>query len=155
MKILILIFVCAAVFYLGFCFSQYYKKKLLIFCDLIKLCDILTNQIRFNKSTINKIITDNLLNFSDEFKKLLISYYINNNENFSSIYLNNGELIIIKDFLNGLGKFDVQGEIENIKNQQTLIAIKKEELEIKNNKVGALGTKLGVLCALLVFVILV
>lgn len=126
-----------------------------MFSDMLILCDILQSEIRFNQNTIYQIILNNLPNFSVAFKEFLINYYIKQNQNYNSIYLNGTENELLKKFLNGLGSFDVEGEILNIKNQQTLIKVKKLEVEDKNKKVGTLGTKLGFLCAVLVFIILI
>lgn len=155
MKLYFILLICVAVFYIGYCFSIYYKKKLTIYCDLIKLCEILQSEIKFNKNTIHQIILNNLNSFSNEFKQFLINYYINNNNDYNLIYLNSSEIKTIKNFFDSLGKYDVEGEIAQIKNQQTILALKKDEVEIKNQKIGQLGTKLGVLCALLVFIVLV
>ena len=71
------------------------------------------------------------------------------------MFLNSNENLIVKKFFKSLGKFDVKGEINNLKNQQNLLKIKQAEIIDKNNKIGVLGTKLGSLCAILVFIILI
>lgn len=155
MKIFLILVICISIFYLGVCFSKYYKKKLVFFNNLLNFCEILESQIQFKKITINQIIVENLNSFDFEFKQFLNEYYLKNNYNYSCMFLNSNENLIVKKFFKSLGKFDVKGEINNLKNQQNLLKIKQAEINDKNNKIGVLGTKLGSLCAILVFIILI
>lgn len=155
MKIFLILVICISIFYLGVCFSKYYKKKLIFFNNLLNFCEILESQIQFKKITINQIIVENLNSFDFEFKQFLNEYYLKNNYNYSCMFLNSNENLIVKKFFKSLGKFDVKGEINNLKNQQNLLKIKQAEINDKNNKIGVLGTKLGSLCAILVFIILI
>lgn len=155
MKLIFLIIVCLCVFYIGYLFSTYYKKKLQVFYDLVQLCEILENQIRFKKEVAAKIITDNRYLFSNEFNKLIDTYFFKTSFNEINLCLTEKELNIIKTFFDSIGNADVEGELNNIKANSEQFKHYHSELKNKNDKVGGLGIKLGSLGALLIFIIFI
>lgn len=155
MKLIFLLIVCLAVFYIGYLFSSYYKKKLQIFHDLEQMCDILENQIRFKKEVAAKIIADNRYLFSNEFNSLIDTYFFKTSFNELNLYLSEKELNLIKTFFDSIGMSDVEGELNNIKAHSQQFKMYNSELKTKNEKVGGLGIKLGSLCALLIFIIFI
>ncbi len=154
MKLLIVIIVSMCVFLLGLMFTNYYKHKLIIFSDVVKFCNLLSSSIRFNKLTIVEFIKFNNDNFSSDFVKILNDYFIDGKE-INCNYLTLKEIENITRFFKSLGKHDVKGEVENIENNKVFFNSIKTEIKNNNDRIGVLGVKLGVLGALLVFIIFI
>ena len=154
MKLFLLFVCCGAVVIIGFLFSNYYKKKLIVFSDLLKFCDVLKSEIKFKKSTINEIFKNNKHMFSKEFNDLVdICFNFVDYKEFN--YLSKKEFKIVRNFMLALGKNDVVGEIENIDSRKILLQNYYDDLVIKNKSEGELAVKFSISCAVLIFIIFI
>lgn len=156
MKLIVLLILCCAVVYVGYLFSMVLKRKLQIFYDLLTFCDLLENSIKLNKDPVYKIVSDNKTMFSKEFNQVINVFYYN--KSLSSevkFYLSYQEQLIISNLFKNLGKFDVECEINNLKANKNIVKLHYNELNNRNKNEGVLGVKLGVLFAVLVFIIFI
>lgn len=153
-KYILLISMSLLIMYLGYLFTKSYKKKVIIFNDLVKFCEICDLGITINKLSITKIIDEYKDSFSKQFLDIVDNYYLNKNFDYHSDYLSVSEEKIVKDFLLSLGKMDVGCELNNLCNNKK--AFEKIYRDLKENKQkGMLGTKLGVLFGLIFFIVFV
>lgn len=155
MKIFIILVVCICVFMVGLFFSNYYKNKIKIFLDLIKFCEIYESEIRFSKCEISEIILKNKSQFTTNFYNLLEKYFIYNNKIVDIDCLSKDEILAIESLLSSIGKLDVVGEINNINIQKVKVLSVEKELSSRCDKLSPLSIKLGVLGALLTFIIFI
>ena len=155
MKIIVLLVVCVCVFYIGYLFTSLYKRKLQIFSDLIKLCDLLENKIKFKKELVPQILNESRTLFCKEFNFLIDELYFKIGGNIVGILLSDYEFKIVKQFFDSIGTLDVEGEISNVKANSEQFKSVYYELKANNKTVGELGVKLGVLLSILVFIIFV
>ncbi len=153
MRLVAILIICICVFYVGVLFGKFYKIKLQIFYDLMQLCELLELQIKFKKEVIAKIIEDNRTMFSNEFNKIIDCYYYKKNDSVNISVLSNKEQMLIKNFFNSLGRADVEGEINNIKSNFAQFSIVYNDVKIKSESTGALGPRLGLRCAIIVFIV--
>lgn len=154
MKLIVLFVVCLCVFYVGYLYTNYHKKKLMIFCDLVKFCGLFESSVRFSKLTLIEIVNKYKNLFCLEFNNILDDYFIKMKP-IESDFLSKEEIAEVTDFLSSLGKQDLIGEVENVRDYKTKFISMKTDIENINSKVGGLGIKLGILTSLLIFVIFV
>lgn len=155
MKIIIILICGGCVVLLGNNYSKYYKKRVLFYYELNQFCQVLENDIKFNQNSINLIIDNALKQFKSELN-ISLQHYFKNAKEFQKInFLSEKENETLLQFYESLGKRDVEGELGNIKNYQIDFNLQKENCESDYKKMGLLGNKLGMLSALLIFIIFI
>ncbi len=154
MKLVLLIICCCAVIITGYLYSNYFKKKLIIFYDLLNFCDLLKTEIKLRKTTIIEIVKNSDGQFSKEFKNL-IYYYLGLCDKYQQNYLSKSEENLIKNFVLSLGKNDIWGEMENLDVRKNMIQNYCNQLYDKNKREGELGLKFGVLGAVIIFIVFI
>lgn len=153
-KIIILIALFCSICYLGFSIANYYKKKELFYAEFLKFMEMFFNNVKFNKTKIHIFVSDFLKECKTDCKYLLQEYFINKNHEIKLSILNDSENVRIKDFLNSIGKFDVNGELNNIENHKTILVENYAKSKIDVKQYGVLYSKMGVLVALVLVIVL-
>ena len=152
---------------IGFILAKQYSNRVNELKNILHLIKILQNKIRFNheplkdafndlsKVKTNKTISDIFLNFSQYIKNKKTEDAWNTaiDEKKSYLSLKEEDINLIKKLGNMLGKTDIEGQMNEINNFNTLIEIQieKAEEEIKKNvkMYKSLGTILGIGIAIL------
>lgn len=155
MKTVVLLIICGCVFYIGCLFTSYYKRKLQIFSDLIKLCDLLESQIKFKKELVPNILLNNKKLFCSDFNMLIDEMYFKSSKQNIGYLLTYNELKIVHQFFDSIGMLDVDNEINNLKANSENFKSILNDLKTNKNGVGELGIKLGVLMSILIFIIFI
>ncbi len=139
---------------IGQSFSKRYKDKLLFFKDMNAFCNVLENQIQFQKSSLQTIVTKHEKEFYPHFASALQNYFVLRQPFKEVSCLNQKENAFVKNFFESLGKLNTLGEKNNILHNKQTIAQFIEEKTQECNRYAPLGTKLGFLGGLLVCVLL-
>lgn len=155
MKIALMLVILIGSTAFGYSFSRVVKEKLNFFKDLYMFCSIVEGDIKFLKNNLKTIVLKNENAFTSCFKNVVTDYFVNKKPYEKLSILTEDENVFLKNFFESLGKFDVTGEIENIKNHKSEIERKINEKLEKFNKTGSLGTKLGFIFGLLICVVLI
>lgn len=144
--LIILLFVCFLVCAIYIYF--YYRERVRLFNDLIYLCGVLSRNISFKKTTIEKIINDNLKSMGQCFKLVL------KKKEYTYKILTREKADYIIGFFDSLGRGDVGYEVDSInyykKEFEEMGVIAKEDLQKK----GVLYFKLLIGLGLIICIIL-
>lgn len=139
--------------YFGIAIGRDYSKKEMFLSEVLSFLNILSNDIKFNKSKLTNVINQNVENFKTDLQKVLNGFL--KNEKVEVPFLTKYENQKMFEFLNSVGKYDVEGELSNIERyKQIFDAFYKESIE-KNKKYGVLYSKLGVMLGLIVVIIFI
>lgn len=135
--------------YFGIAIGRSYGKKEKFFSEVLMFLNILSNNIKFNKNKLNKIIAENIDGLKTEFKGVLGG----SREDISFLTKYENEKLF--EFLNSIGNFDVDGEINNIESYKQIFNNFHSESLQNNKKYGALYSKLGIMLGLVVVIIFI
>lgn len=155
MKIALLLILFSSVSLLGFQVSKVYSNKENFYLELNNFVTFLIGEISFLKTDLVKISENykckNLIfnNFLENLKNILLF----ENEFKNIDILNDNENIILKNFVENLGKNDSTTECEKLKSFLESFKLKLDETREQNNKYGAMIKKLGVLGGILLCII--
>jgi len=155
MRVFLFIVILVGLTYLGWLFTKKYKDRLVFYKDMITFCNILSNQIKFSKNNLSTIVQAHLNSFSPKFKITVENLFIKKEQYAKIEMFTEEENVAIKTFFNGLGKYDVEGEVNNIKNHKSQIENHFNNAQEQYKKFGPLGTKLGFITGLLICIILI
>ena len=131
---------------MGWQFQKYYKNRTKIYSDLIEFCVYCKNQISFLNNDKQNLISSFLSKRESLISETL---YGKNQRNLNEE--ENGEII---QFINNIGKFDVEGELQNIEYYSSLFMLKKEKCQKEESTIGVMCLKLGWLLGLLLCIVL-
>lgn len=113
MKIFIIIILNLIVLWIAFEYKKANKMKIEFYNSAYYFTNDLIAHIGFNKNTISEVFKSNSANYSLPFKGAVESY-LTNSKVLKSTCLNNEETIQIQEFLNSIGKYDIDGAINNL-----------------------------------------
>ena len=139
--------------YIGVEISNSYSKKEKFFREIIMFCDMLINNIGFNKNKIGVVIENNLDNYSGDLKDCLSSYIAE--KSIDVEFLNKYQNQKINDFFNGLGGFDVGSEINYINSYKLIFEDFYEKGKDENKRYGTLYSKIGIIVGLILVILFV
>ncbi len=128
-----------------------YYYRFLLYKDLVYVCKSLRNNITFNKNTISSL----LQSISPNISKFTSSIFELENENKKSFFVRNEDIVIVKGFLDSLGKGDVSYEINNITYYENDFVEKKSQAKENLEKDGKMYLKLIIGIGIAVCIILI
>lgn len=152
MKFIIIIILLLAFAIVGFLIYDSFKRKKVFYNNIVDLCLHLSHEIRFSKNDIKKIITSSKVKYCNELKEYLQAYLMQ--QLYSPKLLNENENIEVVEFLESLGKFDVDGELKNINKYKELFKNKFNLATQQEKTKGAALFKIFIILGLLVAIIL-
>lgn len=155
MKLALLLILFSSVSLLGFQISKVYSNKENFYLELNNFVTYLIGEISFLKTDLVKI-SENYKSNNSIFKNFLGN--LKNKLLFESEYinieiLNETENIMIKNFVDNLGKNDSATECDKLKNVLENFKIKLDETREQNKKYGSMIKKLGVLSGFLLCIV--
>lgn len=153
LKFICLLIMFAGVSYIGIELGSNYSKKEKFFSELNMFCNMLINNIKFNKNKISVVINDNINNYSSDLKEYL-SCFLNDKLNDLS-FINKYQNQKIREFFLGLGSFDTSNEINYINNYKILFEEFLSNSKEENKKYGALYSKLGIMVGLILVILFI
>lgn len=152
-KFVCLLVIFVGVSYIGISLSINYSKRERFFNELISFCNVLFNNIKFNKSKLKVVIKENLDNYKTELKDYLQNYLENKEVKVS--LLTEYENSKVNEFFVSIGKLDSFGELNNIENYKIIFNEFYEDCKFNNKKYGNLYSKLGVIFALILVILFI
>ncbi len=150
-KFVCLLVIFIGVSYIGISLSINYSKRERFFNELISFCNVLFNNIKFNKSKLKVVIKENLDNYKTELKDYLQNYLENKEVKVS--LLTEYENCKVNEFFVSIGKLDSFGELNNIENYKIIFNEFYNDCKFNNKKYGNLYSKLGVIFALILVIL--
>lgn len=151
MKFIMLVLIVFCFIYIGYSINRHYKNRNDFFKSFLDFFCVYENEIQFNKNNLINIMQ------SHSFGKILdnfINNYITSNTKFPNFILEN-ERKEIEKFLDSLGKKDIDGEVQNLKNYK----LKFETIYKKScddlKKKGSISLKLSFVLGLLLAILLI
>lgn len=148
--LIIAIIVCSSL--IGVVIKNHFLNRLNVFKEFKELCKILSTEISFlktDKYTLLKKQQFKLKGSAD-----FINDYILLGKGNLNI-LNTSENRLINDFLNSIGKKDVDGELHNLKFYENLISKECVVAEEKYNKYGLFAIKISIVFGTLIAILLI
>jgi len=137
--------------YIGYSINLYYKNRCVFYKNLIDFLNIYENEISFNKNNIYSILENH------SFGKVLDHFlkgYLNCNIIYPK-YILETETKEINNLLDSLGKKDIDGEIQNIKNFKLKFEHFYKSCSDDYKKKGKLSLKLSFVLGLIVTILLI
>ena len=152
MKIFLLIIVLCCVAYIGWQIKTSLKKKKVFYEDLVNFCEDYKREVTFLKCGLDTII-DKCTKHDSAINKVLTQYLKNGTCEIND--LRHEDVNDIKVFLAGLGKQDVDGEVNNIEFHKSKFVAKLHEHEKIYDKYGSFSVKMSALVGVLICIILI
>lgn len=112
MKILVIGLLNFIVYLIAIDYKKNHKMKIAFYNSAIHYSKDLLSYIAFNKNTAYEVFNFNKSNYCGDFVETVQTYF-SNNKIFSRC-LNNAELAQFEEFVNSLGKYDVEETLKNI-----------------------------------------
>lgn len=151
--------ICLA--HVGLGIKKYYKARAKLYEDCLKFVELLCDEIAYAKPTLDKIIDEFLAGNRSEFTNILKKFRQGMSEGKSaqdtkitSKYLSQSEKELITEFLQNLGRFDAQTQLNNLAGYKAKIAKLKTAAEEKSNTNGTMAFKLMMLLGIVVLIVL-
>lgn len=152
-KVLSLLAVFIGTSYIGVEMGRRYIKREKLFNELIMFCNVLSNNIKFNRNKLKYIISENIENYSYDLREYLSNFL---EDRIDEIYfLSRYENQKLSEFMRGLGNFDSNGEIGYIENYKILFEEFHKKSCSENKKYGALYSKLGIMLGLILVILFI
>lgn len=152
MKIALLIVILGAFGYCGFQIKDNLKSKRDFYDGLIEFCNNYKREINFLKIDVKSIIEK--CSCKNKYVLSTINLYFNKSlVNVS--FLSEQENLDIKNFLAGLGKQDIDGEINHIDFYISKFSNKLNTHTLNFNKYGQFSIKMSAILGLLVCILLI
>ena len=153
LKIISLSTIFFIVSFIGVEISSNYSKKERLFRELLSFCNLMINNIKFNKNKLYIILKENINNYSSELRSYLECYI--NGTKYKSSLISEEQDIKISEFISGLGCFDVNGEVGYIENYKSIFYDYHMTAKENNKKYGSLFSKLGIVSGILLVILLI
>ncbi len=152
-KVIYLLTMFVGFSYFGIAIGRNYSKKEQFLCEVLSFLNILSNNIKFNKSKLSGVIVENVDNFKTDLKNVLNGFL--KNEIVEVPFLTKYENQKLHEFLNSVGMYDVEGELSNIERYKQIFSNFYNESLVNVKKYGVLYSKLGVMLGLIVVIIFI
>lgn len=114
-KLLFVLIIVGCFTYIGYSLSNYYRKRVLFFTECVNFCNSISLKINFSKSFLKELIEKQVeiskSEIKDVFKNYLETYSL---EKINIYYLCDDEKNIFINFVNELGKFDCENQLNQI-----------------------------------------
>lgn len=152
MKLFLIILIILSSSLLGFLIYLNYSSKRKTYGYLVNFCDTCLLEIKFNKNNFKKIIEKNLDSYNQEMKKILSSYL--DKEEYNSKLFKKNEVVSIQNFINSLGKKDLDGEVQNLNKYRELFEQNFKKSKEDEQKKGVVSLKLFIVVGMLLGIML-
>lgn len=149
-KLLLLIVVVVVSAMIGVIANRYYKERVKIYQDFVKMCSSFKNEIYFLQTDSKSLIKG----FSCEKSTSQTIESFLENGGVSSIYLRQNECAKMTEFFKSIGSYDVGGEIKNLDYWDGFFQRKYGECSDFYTKYGGLILKLSIITGAIVSLLL-
>lgn len=152
MKLFFIILIVLSTSFIGLLIYLNYNSKRKTYSYLVDFCDTCLLEIKFNKNNFKKIIEKNLSSYNLEMKKILNCYL--DKECYTSKIFKKSDTVFIQNFIDSLGKKDIDGEIQNLNKFKELFDQNLKKSKEDEQKKGVLSFKLLIVVGLLLGIML-
>ena len=148
MKVILIVFIMLMFISLAIFVYYRYLVRYRLFKDSEYIARFIKNNINFNKNNVNNLILSACSNVSNITRNIFCS-------DSSSIMIKKNDIEFIRQFINSLGKGDVDYEINNIKYYETVFNEYKNTAHehLKNNGLMYLKLIIGIGLAVVIIII--
>ena len=151
----LIVFICV---YTGYKLTQKYKKRKNFFFSLKDFNRKMISEVSFSKKNLLKIIDET--DYNSEFSLLLKDFKLSllnkgKTERKYLWFLTEDEVKEVDYYLSNLGKTDKETLILYLKKCDEVFSEKLKKSEDDNKKYGSLYIKMGFLCGIMIFVIII
>jgi len=164
MKYLILVALAFCAVAIGYVFSLKYRRRATFFKTLVLICQKMDVEINYSRERVKNLF----LNFDDKTKKNLHGLdknylaYLDNNSNLEETslfknltFLKQNEKDCILLFFKSLGRSDLSGQSQELKNFEKRFDEFSTGANSENKKYGSLSIKLGVIAGLALIILFI
>lgn len=144
MKYLLLIIVFCTCVYIGIEIKKYFSDRLKLYEGMLGFCEYAIKEISFYGTTKDMV----LAKYSD---KILSNVLSGNGDKI----LSDDENAKIKQFLESIGRYDANNEVQNIEFYKQYFSTKKQKCMDDFDKKGGLSIKLSILVGILLCILLI
>lgn len=149
MKLFLILIMIGLFVLIGIVIYNYFLYRNRLYKDLIYICVYLKNNISFSKNEINVLLNDCCNHIGK------ISNYSIKNLNSNITFLKKDDICNIREFLDSLGKGDVDYEIKNLEYFESKFKLLESETNEKLQKNGLMYLKLIIGFGLIIGIILI
>ena len=163
-KFIVLLLLGGACVYIGFRYSQKYKKRADFFQAIVMLCQKFDVEMNYSKERVKNI----LLNLDAKIKSKLLGVeqnyiaFLNQENPLQKESLFKGVQILKEDerdtifmFFKNLGRSDLESQSKEIRNFQSRFDAAHQTAQSENKKYGSLAIKLGFIAGLFLVVLFI
>lgn len=140
-KLFLLILVVLTCSLIGYIINLYFKEKVLLYDDFVRMCNDFKNEIYFLQTDVSTLL--NKYNCGKSTRSMLENYL--KNGKCSSVFLKKEECENFGDFLSSMGHCDVDGEINNLTYWENVFKTKQENAKLFYDKYGLAILKLSII----------
>lgn len=151
MRLLLGIILLLFCMFVGYCLSNKYYFRRVFYSDFITFNTILTQEIAFKHTTIINIIKNQDKN--TDFYCLLNKHINGEKVQIDSHYLTIDEKNFTYEYLDKIGRFDKNTQLEYLKNVNNMILDKQKDSILDEKKYKTLYIKLSFLIGLILLII--
>ncbi len=137
--------------FIGYCLSNKYYFRRVFYSDFSSFNTLLSQEIAFKQTTITDIIKGQ--NKSTDFYNLLKVYILGEKFEIDSSYLGVQEKNFVYEYLEKIGKFDKNTQLEYLKSVNSMIVDKQKSSILDEKKYKTLYIKLSFLIGLILLII--
>lgn len=136
--------------FVGYVISLYFKNRMLIYADIIKMITYFKGEIYFLQTDFKTLLKRQ--SYGKGVNNVLENYLKTGQA--STNVLRHNEVAELTNCLNSIGKKDVDGEINNLNYYESLFQRKFSETKAFYDKYGVLIVKLSIIAGALISVVL-
>ena len=137
--------------FIGYCLSNKYYFRRLFYSDFLSFNTTFTQEISFKQTTLINLIKNQTI--KNDFYIMLSSYVLNKKQELNFTYLTSQEKRDVYEYLDKIGKFDKETQLEYLKSVNNNIVDKQQNCILDEKKYKALYIKLSFLIGLIMLII--
>ena len=145
---IVLLFFCL---FVGYCVSGKYYFRRLFYTDFLNFNTVFGHEIAFKQTTIIDILKNQTQ--KSDFFVLLNDFVLKQKKEFDCTYLTNQEKSFVYEYLEKLGRFDKETQLEYIRGVNEIIVEKHQNSILDEKKYKTLYIKLSFLIGLILLII--
>jgi len=150
-KFLLLVAVILVCAFVGYLLNLYYKTRIDIYEDVLKMCNTFKSEIYFLQTDFKTL----LANFSSCKTTTAITQDYLKNGRATSVFLKQKESGELVEFFSSIGKRDVDGEIKNLGFWEEVFKTKRDAVKGFYDKYGVMILKLSIIVGSMLAIILI
>lgn len=155
-KFILVLVIIICFTYIGYSLSNYYKKRVVFFTECVNFCNSISLKINFSKSLLKELVDKQIeickSDLKNILKEFLTSYSL---QNIKTYYLSDDEKATVINFINDLGKFDCENQLNQIEKCKKEFDCLLESSTKEKSKYAGLYLKIFFLIGIVISILII